>query len=155
VAATTWKQLLESRRVETHKTSKSELDDLRRAVSRNLRDAALVALSADNRFGVAYEASLLLSKIVLACAGYRVKGQGAHQTTFAALPLVLGPTIKPTASYFDRCRRKRNEISYDMADVVTDTEVQEILLKTRQFERTVETWIAHNHPRWGSGGQPK
>jgi hypothetical protein len=152
VAITTWKQLLESRRVEAHETSKSELDDLRSAVARNVRDAAIVELSADNRFGLAYEAALLLAKMVLACAGYRVKGQGAHQTTFAALPLVLGPSISQTASYFDRCRRKRNEISYDMADVATDTEVKEILGKTQQLQQTVETWIANSHPQWSPGG---
>jgi len=149
VATTTWKELLESRRVETHRTSESEIDDLRSAVARNLRDAALAGLSADNRFGLAYEAGLLLAKMVLACAGYRVKGQGAHQTTFAAIPLALGTSIKETASYFDRCRRKRNEISYDMADVVTDSQAEEILVKTREFEQLVETWIAKNHPELG------
>ena len=50
-------------------TSKQELDDLRNAVDRNLRDAAIPQLSADNRFGVAYEAALLLGKIAVACAG--------------------------------------------------------------------------------------
>jgi hypothetical protein len=42
-----------------------------------------------------------------------------------------------------------------MADVVTDTEVEEILVKARQFEQLVETWITDNHPHWGTGGQPK
>jgi hypothetical protein len=151
VANTTWKKLLDTNRVQTHKTSKPEIDDVRSAVARNLRDAALVALSADNRFGLAYEAALLLAKMAIACSGYRVKGQGAHQTTFAALPLILGPSIQKTASYFDRCRRKRNEISYDMADVVTDTEVQEILDLAGKFQQTVEAWIAKDHPQLVSG----
>jgi uncharacterized protein (UPF0332 family) len=149
VATTTWKKLLDTNRVQTHKTSKTEIDDLRSAVARNLRDAAIPSLSADNRFGLAYEAALLLAKMAIACAGYRVKGQGAHQTTFAALLLVLGQSLKATASYFDRCRRKRNEISYDMADVVTDTEVEEILDQAGKFQQTVEAWIAKQHPQWG------
>lgn len=37
----TWNDLLAAGRVETHVTSKQELDDLRSAVRRNLRDAAL------------------------------------------------------------------------------------------------------------------
>ncbi|MCC6127477.1 MAG: hypothetical protein IT426_21170 [Pirellulales bacterium] len=146
MATTTWKKLLETHRVETHVTSKQEIDDLRSAVARNLRDSAIDALSADNRFGLAYEAALLLSKMVLACAGYRVKGQGSHQTSFLALPLVLGDSSKKTSSYFDRCRRKRNAISYDTANVVTDTEVKEILAKAKGFQQTVETWIAKTHP---------
>jgi hypothetical protein len=150
VATTNWKKLLDTNRVQTHSTSKPEIDDLRGAVARNLQDAAIDALSADNRFGLAYEAALLVAKMAIACAGYRVKGQGAHQTTFLALQLVLGPSAEKTASYFDRCRRKRNEISYDMADVATDTEVKEILSKAQKFQQTVEAWIANNHPQWSS-----
>jgi hypothetical protein len=59
--------------VDRHTTSKQELDDLRSVVTRNLADAAITALSADNRFGLAYEAGLLLAKMAIAAAGYRVK----------------------------------------------------------------------------------
>ena len=36
-------------------------------------------------------------------------------------------SIAKTASYLERCRRKRNELSYDSAGVVSDTEAAEIL----------------------------
>ncbi len=105
-----------------------------------------MGLSADNKFGLAYEAGLLLAKMALACAGYRVKGQGAHQTTFAALKLAMGPSIAPTASYFDRCRRKRNEISYDAAGLVSDSEAGELIAEVKRFQATVQAWIEKNHP---------
>lgn len=142
----TWKDLLDENRVAVHTTSKQELDDLRSAVQRNLRDAAITQLSSDNRFGLAYEAALLLAKMVIACAGYRVKGQGAHQTTFVALALVLGPGVAAIAGYLDRCRRKPNEISYDCAGLVSDTEAAEILAKTQALQQTVDEWIAATHP---------
>ena len=142
----TWKELLAERRVEAHATSKQELHDLRSAVERNLRDAAVAQISADNRFSVAYEAALLLGKMAVACAGYREKGQGAHQTTPVALKLALGTGIGKTTAYLDRCRRKRNELSYDMAGVVTDTEAAEILTQAKSLQNTVELWINHNYP---------
>src|SRR3989442_7619223 len=46
-----WKTLVDQGRLERHKTSKSELDELRLAIERNLRDASIVGLSADNRSG--------------------------------------------------------------------------------------------------------
>ncbi|MEI8371782.1 MAG: hypothetical protein WCJ35_02995 [Planctomycetota bacterium] len=141
----TWNELLAENRVETHTTSKQEIDDLRSVVERNLRDAAISQLSSDNRFGLAYEAALLLGKMAVACSGYRVKGQGAHQTTFAALKFALGTGISNTATYLERCRRKRNELSYDMAGVVTDTEAEEILARAAVLQNTVEQWIAQNH----------
>ena len=142
----TWKELLAEKRVERHKTSKQELDDVRSAVERNLRDAAVSQLSADNRFGLAYEGALLLAKMAVACSGYRVKGQGAHQTTFAALKLAVGPSIAKTASYLERCRRKRNELSYDSAGVVSDTEAAEILSEAHSLQKSIEEWITKNHP---------
>ena len=142
----TWNELLAEKRVETHATSKQELDDLRSAVARNLRDAAIPQLSADNRFGLAYEAALLLAKMAVACAGYRVRGVGAHQTTFAALKLALGAGVNTTAAYLERCRRTRNELSYDMAGVVTDAEATEILAQAAALQGTVEQWIARNYP---------
>jgi hypothetical protein len=140
--------LLDEGRVARHKTSRRELDDLRSAVERNLRDAAVPAVSADTRFFLAYEAALLLAKMAIACSGYRVKGHGAHQTTFTALKLVLGHGFAKTASYFDFCRRKRNELSYDAADVVTEAEVSEILAKTHSLKTTIEGWIQENCPDW-------
>ncbi|MGD0384465.1 MAG: hypothetical protein ABSA77_13170 [Thermoguttaceae bacterium] len=89
----TWQELLDANRVEKHTTTRQELDDLRKAINRNLHDADLPGLSADNKFGLAYEAGLLLAKMAVACAGYRVKGQGGHQTTFASLKLAIGSKL--------------------------------------------------------------
>lgn len=61
--------------------------------------------------------------MAIACAGYRVVGQGHHLTTFRALELAIGPNIAALASYFEICRRKRNMLDYDMADVATDTDM--------------------------------
>ena len=141
----TWQELFAANRVEKHKTSRQELDDLRKAVNRNLHDADLPGLSADNKFGLAYEAGLLLAKMAVACAGYRVKGQGAQQATFASLKLAIGDPIVEMASYLDRCRRKRNEISYDTAGLASDTEAEELLAKLKEFRNTIEAWIADNH----------
>ncbi len=144
----TWKRLQAEGRVEPHRASKQELDDLRRAIERNLQDSSLRRLSADNKFGLDYEAALLLAKMVIACAGYRVKGQGAHHATFAALELALGQGASKAVSYFDQCRRKRNHLSYDAAGSVTATEAAELLRETRRFRTAVEAWISQNYPQF-------
>ena len=56
-----------------------------------------------------------------------------------ALEVALGPSIAPSANYFDVCRRKRNLLDYDCANVATDTEAEE-------FRQVVEAWIAQHHP---------
>lgn len=137
-----WKSLRAQGKVDPHTTSKAELDDLRAVIARNLQDAAIAELSADNKFSIAYQAALLTAKMAIACAGYRVKGQGAYQTTFQALPLAMGSSLRAIADHFDRCRRKRNDLAYDSQGVVTETDAAELLRKREEFKERVELWIA-------------
>ena len=143
-----WQNLLDENLVASHKTSKQEVSKLRVMVDRNLQDANLPGLSTDNRFGLAYKAVLLTAKIAISCAGYRVKGQGAHRTTFVALPLAMGSSILQMSDYFNRCRRKRNELSYDNAGIITHSEAEELVLEAARFRNTVETWISETYPQF-------
>lgn len=113
---------------------------------RNLDDAAIKELSDDNRFAIAYQAALLAAKMTLACAGYRVKGQGAHQTTFMGLKLAMGPKIHRTADYLDRCRRKRNDVAYDSEGVVSASDAAALLKQAKALNKDVEAWIARHYP---------
>ena len=141
-----WTEFLAERKVRLHTTSLRELEDLRGVVARDLADAVIENLSADRRFATAYNAVLQIAKMVIASAGYRVAGLGHHQTTFEAVELAMGPSIAPLAAYFDTCRRKRNMVDYDMANVATETEVEELIRETENFRQIAETWIAANYP---------
>ena len=131
-----------------HKTSLREIEDLRAVVERDLMDAAVPEISADRRFATAYNGVLQLSKIAIACSGYRVSGLGHHQTTFEALELAMGPAVSAGVTYFDMCRRKRNQVDYDLAQVASETEVEELLAKVEEFRQTVEAWIGAHHPAY-------
>lgn len=141
-----WQELLNEDRVEKHKTSRRELDDLRAVIARDLADAGLEDLSADRRFATAYNATLQSAKMAIACCGYRVKGFGAHYVTFECLKLAMGKHIFKTANFLDRCRRKRNVADYDAAGRVTETEAEEMIKVAKSFTKKVEKWIRDNHP---------
>ena len=143
-----WQQLLASRRVQPHTTHTQELQGLRTVVARDLKDAALPDLSTDRRFAIAYNAILQLATMVIACTGYRVRGVGHHHTTFEALELAIGSSITAHAVYFDTCRRKRNLVDYDVANVITETEARELLEKAHEFHQLVEVWIAQHYPEF-------
>ena len=147
-----WTSLLANRTVQSHSTSAREIEDLRELVERDLSDAAIAGLSDDRRFSTAYNAVLQLSKIAIACAGYRVSsGAGHHQKTFEAVKQVLGtPEAETLADYFDTCRRKRNNIDYDGSEIVTETETEELLKKANEFRDLVEVWITNEHPAYKS-----
>lgn len=80
-----WKKLQAEGKVQVHKTSKKELDDLRAVIVRDMEDAAIQELSDDRRFASAYNAALQAAKMSIACAGFRLAGtQGHHRLTFEA-----------------------------------------------------------------------
>jgi hypothetical protein len=144
----TWQQLLTTHRVQPHTTSRHELDGLRAVVARDLSDAQVPGLSTDRQFATAYNTVLQLAKMAIACAGYRVVGQGHHVTTVAAVELAMGRRVASLASYFETSRRMRNMLDYDRANVATDTEVRELLEKALAFRQLVEQWTAQQYPQF-------
>jgi len=67
---------------------------------------------------------------------------------FETVELAMGAHVTTLASYFDACRRKRNMLDYDAANVVTDTEVTELLTKAEEFREQVERWIVQYYPHF-------
>jgi hypothetical protein len=141
-----WKSLVEVRKAVPHETSAGELGDLRSIIERDLEDASLEILSDDRRFATAYNAALQLSKMVVVCSGYRIIGQGHHQTTFEALEFVEGFNATKYSLYFDSCRRKRNAVDYDLTGVASRTEVDELMSVCVSFQKEVEEWILAYYP---------
>lgn len=89
-----------------HQTSSDEIASLRAVVARELADAQVSEISDDNRYGIAYNAALQLSKMALAASGYRLaKGHGGHQRMFEVVKAVI-PTdeVSDFYDYFDACR---------------------------------------------------
>jgi hypothetical protein len=120
-------------------------------VNRDLKDADIDGLSDDRRFATAYNAVLQISKIAIACSGYRVSPTrtGHHRTTFEAVKYALGTQdAEKLADYFETCRRKRNIVEYDSADIISDTESNEIVDKAREFQTLVEDWISNKYPAY-------
>ena len=118
-------------------------------VERDLEDAAIDGLSHDRRFATAYNAALQLATMVIACAGYRVSSkQGHHENTFVGLELAMGPPVAKLAKYFNTCRKKRNLVDYNLANVVTETELRELLTMTKEFKELVEDWIKKGFPQF-------
>lgn len=143
----TLKRLHADGRIKSHKTTKAELDELRGGVEVKLQDSKSTSISDDTRFTTAYGAALLLAKIALACAGYRLdsKSGGHHKIAFDALPLSVGPPARTLARYFEVCRRKRNAIEYDRAYVASRADADEIVKRAEELQTLVEDWIKKNH----------
>lgn len=144
--STSWQRLLSERRIQRHTAARDEIARLIAAIDRNIADASNTQVSADNRFGIAYEAARNAATIAIAASGYRVRGTGAHATTFEALAIAIGPDARALVLYLDQCRRKRNMINYDAIDIATSREADELVEKARQLRELVLNWLSARHP---------
>ncbi len=128
-----------------HTTSPQEIDDLLRMVDRDAHDAGS-AISADWRFGIAYNAALKLCTVLLYASGYRPARTEAHFRTLQAIPLILGPARKADADYLETCRRKRNSVEYDRVGGATDSDVEELAAFVTELRAAVVPWLKRNRP---------
>ena len=129
-----------------HRTSPQEIANLFAIVRRDITDAQSQSLSADWRFGIAYNAALKLCMILLVAQGYRPDKNLAHYRTLQALSLILGPDRKADSAYLDTCRVKRNTAEYDMAGVATSNDADELIRFAESLLKDVEAWLTRLHP---------
>ena len=129
----------------SHKPSAREISDLLEIVDRDLKDAQ-GNISADWKFGIAYNAALKLCTILLHASGYRPEQKLGHYRTLMALPLILGESRKDDAEYLDACRGKRNTVEYDTAGAATEDDAAELIDFIPDLRQGVLAWLRKNHP---------
>jgi len=110
-----------------HKTSFQELSNLLAIADRDIADAESESLSADWRFGIAYNAALKLCTMMLYDAGFMPEKNLAHYRTLLSLQYTIGEHRKDDAKYLDACRIKRNHVEYDYVNGASETEAQELV----------------------------
>ena len=108
------------------------------AAARNLADAQLAQLSAENRFDAAYKCIMQCAMLGLWARGYRTSTSqpGHHQTALQALPLTMG-LPNDIIIVLDALRKQRNLNDYE-GDPIGDAVVSEALTQAQAL-------LAHTH----------
>lgn len=132
-----------------HVTSQQEIADLFAIVGRDLGDAER-DISADWRFGIAYNAALKLCTILLYASGYKPEKGLQHYRTIAALPEILGARWRDEADYLETCRRKRNIVEYDRAGTIVEQDASELVSFVTELQEEVRRWLKKEHPELAS-----
>ncbi len=117
--------------IRPHITSRQEIQDLLSIVKRDLQDAEVVHISADWRFGIAYNGALKTCPILLYTQGFRSGSGSHHMRTIATLPHIGDLRTKADADHLNTCRRKRNTVEYDYSGGATNDEADELIAFTR------------------------
>ncbi len=128
--------LLAIQRLLAFSATPQDVQRLLAAAERNLADARLAQLSAENRFDAAYKCIMQCAMLGLWARGYRTSTSqpGHHQTAMQALPLTMGLPAD-VIIVLDALRKQRNLSDYE-GDPVSDGVVAECL-------QQAQTLLAH------------
>ena len=109
----TLENLLAIKRLQRHEAGRAAILKLLVAAERNLADAKVTTISAENRFDAAYKAILQCAMAALWAKGYRTSTSepGHHQTAIQALSLSLA-LDSATVIVLDALRKQRNLNDY-------------------------------------------
>jgi hypothetical protein len=116
------------------------------AVERNLADAGIAALSAENRFDAAYKAIMQCAMVSLRANGYRTltSHPGHHQTALQTLPLTIG-LANDRMMVLDALRKQRNLADYEGVPVAAGA-LTECIVQAKRLHADVRAWLAANKP---------
>ena len=116
------------------------------AARRNIADAQLAALSAENRFDAAYKAIMQLAMVALHANGYRTltSKPGHHQTVIQTLTTSVG-VPRAQVILLDALRKQRNLSDYS-GDLVPDAVAAECLASAQSLHTHVEAWLQAHRP---------
>ena len=116
------------------------------AAQRNIADAQLAGLSAENRFDAAYKAIMQVAMVALNANGFRTltSKPGHHQIAIQTLQLSVGlPQTKVIV--LDALRKQRNLSDYS-GDLIPDAAAAECLTSAQELFSHVRSWLQANRP---------
>jgi len=142
----TLENLLAIHRLQPFDVTPGGLQRLLASTERNLADARLPELSADNRFDTAYKAIMQCAMIGLWAKGYRTSTSqpGHHQTALQTLPKTLG-VAQDIVIILDALRKQRNLNDYE-GDPITDAAVSECLAQAKALLAHTRQWLHAHRP---------
>ena len=117
-----------------------DLRNLLGMADQDLANSSVKGLTPDGIYKFGYGAAQALAAVIVRGHGYKTRGMGHHETLFQTLGLLL-PAEKEVANYFNRCREKRNTITYKAPNQATAEQATELLKRTQSFQKVVIEWV--------------
>ncbi len=136
----------EFHRLEKVVPSAQDVTILLAKIDEELRDASLENRAPSGRYDSAYNAVRRLCELALHACGFRDGGKEEHHAVVVqSLGFTLGMR-KDDVERFQRFRKKRNMLQYDMWGQVSQTQADELLDAAKKLRVDVTDWLRRNHP---------
>lgn len=116
------------------------------SAERNIADAHVLEISAENRFDVAYKAIMQLANAALQANGYRTltNKPGHHMTMIQTMNQTAG-IDRQTVIVLDALRKQRNVADYS-GDIIPISAVDECISHAKNLLNDTRNWLKENKP---------
>ena len=100
----------------------------------------LLDTSYDASFTHSYNAILQVSRAYMFANGYRPREE-SHTVVIQFLSAVFGEEYSEMIALFDRMRRQRNKVTYEMTNIITKYQAEYALGKAKEFKKQMKDRI--------------
>lgn len=124
----------------------SVINRLITAAERNIVDARVTEISAENRFDAAYKAIMQLANAALQANGYRTltSQPGHHMTMIQSLTQTVGLDNR-TVIVLDAFRKQRNVADYS-GDIIPESTLAECVTHAENLLNLLKNWLRESKP---------
>lgn len=141
-------QLKDRGRLEPFKIERAQIIKHVQAAYQDLQEArATFPVSDKAAYLFAYTAMLKIGRALLFLDGYRPKGMGQHETVVEVAGIILGKGFSSLTDQFDRMRRKRNALMYDVGGLLSHAETEEAFKTAEQYLHKVRDFMDKQDPQ--------
>lgn len=139
--------MLDSRQLEAQVAADTEVGGMWAKAVRTLRSSEVAGLDADSAFTLAYQAAFQASTTVVRAAGYRVRGEGHHHHTFAAVAALGIGELSGAARDLNVIRQKRHGAVYDWETETGEADLVALRSAGSRLFAEAYRWLSAERPR--------
>lgn len=142
------KQLQDSGRLETIRIERAQVVKLVQGAYQDLKEARITFPVSDRAaYLFAYTAMLKIGRSLLFLKGYRPKGLGQHSTVIEVADFLLGKGFSSLTDQFDRMRKKRNLLMYDVGVLISHAETEESFKTAEKYLDKIREFMEKQDPQ--------
>ena len=142
------KQLKDNGRLESIRIERAQVAKLVQGAYQDLKEARVTFPVSDRAaYLFAYTAMLKVGRALLFLEGYRPKGLGQHATVIEVADSLLGKGFSSLTDQFDRMRKKRNLLMYDVGVLISHSEAEEAFKTAERYLDKVREFMEKQDPQ--------
>jgi len=138
-----YSKLLDKGLIHVYRGSNAQVEKCLQLARRDIKTSRrIMAEDWDWAFSIAYNAILQAGRALMFYKGYRPTiSEGSHAVVVQFAEITLGKNFENEVNLFDKMRKKRHEVIYDVAGRISESEARQALEFAVKFIKIVGNYI--------------